>query len=117
MLQIKTITTAEPAEFDELVNAAIADGWDLVKRDVLPPFEGDTRFYKRTFYAELEREEEEPEEEEERQDDFFAEWVLTRDPCKPYKCSFCGHRPDPSKSLPRSCPKCDKVIFKDGGLL
>lgn len=114
MLKIKTITTAEPAEFDELVNAAIADGWDLVKRDVLPPFEGDAWFYKRTFYAELEREEEEPEEEE-VQDDFFAEWVLTRDPVKPFKCSFCGHRPTPG-NLPKSCPQCGKVIFDRGGV-
>lgn len=32
MLQIKTIYDTEPEKFDEKVNAALADGWTLVKR-------------------------------------------------------------------------------------
>lgn len=58
MKQIKTIMKAsEDWElFDEAVNAAIAAGWTLVKRDVLKPYEARTRLYVRTLYAELERE-------------------------------------------------------------
>lgn len=115
MLKIKTIL-AEVHEFDELVNAAIAEGWELVKRDILPPFEGPTRLWTRACYAELEREEEEPEEDDEMQDELFTEWRLTRDPAKPYMCTACTYRPDPSKKLPRSCPKCDKIIFERGGV-
>lgn len=59
MKQIKTIMKqAENWEqFDTEVNKAIAEGWTLVKRDVLRPYEGDTCAYYRMLYAELEREE------------------------------------------------------------
>lgn len=32
MLQIKTIRRVDPCEFDEAVNAALADGWTLTRR-------------------------------------------------------------------------------------
>lgn len=49
MLQIKTIMHNSPSTFDEYVNSAILDGWQLVKRHYAP----NTSFY---FCAELERE-------------------------------------------------------------
>lgn len=116
MLQIKTITSAEQDKFDELVNAAIAEGWELVKRDVLPPFEGDAWFYKRTFYAELEREVDEPEEEDEGEE-LFAHWVTTRNPLKPFACSCCGYRPTIENSLPSICDRCKKTMFDTDGEL
>ena len=35
MLQIKTILHSDPAVFDEYVNRALLEGWNLVKRDTL----------------------------------------------------------------------------------
>lgn len=58
MKQIKTIVhiaDAGPEVFDNDVNKALAEGWKLVKREVLPPeFSGDA-YYKRRYYAELEK--------------------------------------------------------------
>ena len=56
MKQIKTIicVTSEQ-DFDNMVNIAISDGWTLVKRDILPPYETTTIHYHRALYAELER--------------------------------------------------------------
>lgn len=60
MKQIKTIVRiadAGPEVFDNDVNKALAEGWKLVKREVLPPeFSGDG-YYKRRYYAELEKDE------------------------------------------------------------
>lgn len=58
MKQIKTIARNANAaeEFDAEVNKAIAEGWALVKRDVLRPYEGPTCLFFRMLYAELERE-------------------------------------------------------------
>lgn len=58
MKQIKTIIkrTDDWGLFDEEVNKAIAEGWTLVKRDVLHPYEGHTYVFTRALYAELERE-------------------------------------------------------------
>lgn len=116
MLQIKTIVNAEPGGFDAEVNEAIAQGWELVKRDVLPPFEGDAWFYKRTYYAELEREVDEPEEEGEGEE-LFAHWVTTRDPLHPLACSCCGYRPTIENSLPGICDRCKKMMFDTDGEL
>lgn len=54
MKQIKTILkgTDYLENFDAAVNKALAEGWTLTKREVLPPFD----YYHRTLYAELERE-------------------------------------------------------------
>ena len=57
-MQIKTIEykfdCAE--QFDEAVNKALADGWVLVRRDVIQPYEGKTYVHHRMLYAELQRE-------------------------------------------------------------
>lgn len=81
MKQIKTIikvmnprldAAMEAQAFDDEVNAALEEGWTLVKREVLAPAVTDAYDYHRTLYAELERElveereqpEEQPEERE-----------------------------------------------------
>lgn len=65
MKQIKTVykdinPRLSPAgavqEFDDEVNAALAEGWTLAKRGVLDPHVGEIYDYNRTLYAELERE-------------------------------------------------------------
>lgn len=57
MIQIKTIKMKLDSSeaFDNKVNEALKDGWILVKRDVLPPFETMNHEYYRMLYAELER--------------------------------------------------------------
>ena len=59
MLQIKTIKKPfnHTTEFDEEVNAALAEGWRLVKRDVVGPFPVKTEVFNVwvMLYAELER--------------------------------------------------------------
>ena len=59
MKQIKTIKYQfDAAEtFDKTVNAALAEGWTLTKREVLPPADLGDRVAFRMLYAELEREE------------------------------------------------------------
>lgn len=54
MLQIKTIKKRldYAAAFDEEVNAALSDGWQLTKREVLHPGQEYVYF---SLYAELER--------------------------------------------------------------
>lgn len=58
MKQIKTIMKRADdwMQFDAEVNRAVAEGWTLVKRDVLRPYERPTRIFHRMLYAELERE-------------------------------------------------------------
>lgn len=58
MKQIKTIKRQldASAEFDNEVNAAIAEGWTLTRREVLSPMEGQSRIFWHMLYAELERE-------------------------------------------------------------
>lgn len=57
MKQIKTVTVRIDAaeQFDKFVNEALAEGWTLIKREVLPPFDGMHQFVYRTLYAELEK--------------------------------------------------------------
>ena len=52
-MKIKTITAQIPTEFDNAVNAALAQGWTLTLRRVLPPHTvgGD---HPPLYYAELE---------------------------------------------------------------
>lgn len=52
-MEIKTITARIPTEFDRLVNEALSEGWTLVKRDVLQPWNTDE--FPRLYYAEMER--------------------------------------------------------------
>lgn len=105
MLEIKTIwiELVNSRLFDDSVNEAIADGWELVRREVLPRQveHGDT-----LLYAELERMTE-LEEEEEPEDDGLAEWVVSRNPSAPYRCNKCGH----STATPSSrCPGCERTM-------
>lgn len=53
MTKIKTIIAQTPAEFDNIVNDALDQGWTLKRRDVLPPYEGDVKRFPRLYYAEL----------------------------------------------------------------
>lgn len=54
-MKIKTIIAHTSVEFDEAVNAALAQGWTLAKRDVLLPCDnGQVAVYPRMYYAELE---------------------------------------------------------------
>lgn len=104
MLQIKTISNQKKAEFDAEVNAALADGWELVRRDCLI-LGADRSPY---LYAELEREVIVEEEEEVGAEvEGAAGWLFSRrNPLEPYHCSKCGHAANPSKPLPSSCPNC-----------
>jgi len=105
MLQIKTIAKdfQKDKEFDEQVNAAIAEGWELVKRELVDsPKYGDL-----ILYAELEKYEE-PEQEPAP----IAYWGTTRDPHHPFRCSICGHLThDPALT----CPKCGAVMSDEEG--
>lgn len=107
MLEIKTIIyrADDMEDFDKEVNGALADGWELTKRELLPPCEGPTRYWERVLYAELERMTEE-EEDEEPEDD-VAEWVVSRNPSAPYRCNKCGH----STATPVPvCPNCERTM-------
>ena len=109
MLQIKTImhNFDKVEKFDAEVNEALADGWDLVRRDVLPGWEGQTTVAYRKLYAELERIIEEPEEDPE-DEMICAEWKISRDPAYPYKCTSCGCKvQEPIKN----CPHCHKIML------
>lgn len=48
-MKIKTIWSENPSRFDERVNNRLAEGWGLVKREVLPA----TNLADSVFYAEL----------------------------------------------------------------
>ena len=54
-MRIKTITAQTPTEFDKAVNEALAEGWVLVKRDVLAPYEGEETAWPRMYYAEMQK--------------------------------------------------------------
>ena len=118
MLQIKTITDRLDFSnrFDTEVNDALADGWELVRRDVLPPMamrNGDQTYS--VLYAELEREVEQEAPEEEPENENTAEWVFSRrNPLMPYHCSACGFSADPSKTIPDVCPNCQKIMRRAG---
>lgn len=54
-MQIKTITYQldSSEKFDDAVNSYLREGWQLMKREVLPAYEGPTRIFFRMLYAEL----------------------------------------------------------------
>ena len=104
MLEIKTITENTSLRFDRAVNDALAEGWELVRRECF--ITGSDRAT--TFYAELERMVEEVEEEEPIE--FIATWSISRDPAYPFKCSSCGCKVQ--KPL-TTCPHCHKVMLRD----
>ena len=98
MLEIKTITAYTSGHFDDTVNEALAEGWDLVRRECF--ITGADRAT--TFYAELERVIAEPEEDDDIPAD-FARWTISRDPQYPYRCSNCGYK---ARETWATCPDC-----------
>ena len=110
MLEIKTIWSelVNSNQFDTKVNEALAEGWELVRREALPrrSDHGET-----LLYAELERITE-AEEEEEPEDDGLAEWVVSRNPSAPYRCNKCGH--STATPAPR-CPGCERTMVSYRG--
>ncbi len=109
MLEIKTITENTPHRFDREVNEALAEGWELVRRECF--ITGADRAT--TFYAELERIAEEPEEDPEDDDSSdTARWVLARDPRNPYRCSACGHKTNAEWG---TCPGCGRIMVEVKG--
>lgn len=109
MLEIKTIlmSTNYTSQFDEEVNEFLADGWELVRRDVITQSSNN---FEPKLYAELERMTEE-EEGEEPEDD-VAEWVVSRNPSAPYRCNKCGH--STATPAPR-CPGCGRTMVSYRG--
>lgn len=103
MIEIKTLTSFDTTRFDNMVNDALKDGWELAKReclitDNLP-----------LLYAELERVIEEPEEEEEDNSIETAQWGLSRNPHMPYRCSACAFT---SNAPYPTCPKCNRIMVR-----
>ena len=104
MLEIRTITENYPHLLDRAVNEALADGWELVRRECF--ITGSDRAT--TFYAELERVVEEPEEEDHSTD--YARWETVRDPRNPYRCSACGYKTNAEWP---TCPDCDRIMVEE----
>lgn len=110
MLEIRTIIvpSTHPGKFDDEVNTHLKEGWELVRRDVLPPFEGECTVVPQRLYAEMERIKEELEtDDEDEEDTDEADWEIVRDPSKPYRCSNCGYKA--TIQWPK-CPSCDKPM-------
>ena len=105
MIEIKTITENTAFAFDKAVNAALMEGWDLVRRECF--ITGSDRAT--TFYAELERFVYEAEDEDEGGSPTTARWEVTRAPRNPYRCSSCGHTTNAQWSV---CPSCKLVMTK-----
>ena len=102
MLEIKTITENNATSFDKAVNAALIEGWELVRRECF--ITGSDRAT--TLYAELERITEVYEED----DDFCTitgKWEMTRNPRNPYRCNGCGHVTN-AKWV--TCPGCKRMM-------
>ena len=107
MLEIKTITENTAYFFDKAVNEALTEGWELVRRECF--ITGADRAT--TLYAELERIVDEPEEEEDTDIPCdFAQWVMTRNPRNPYRCSACGHTTNAQWA---TCPKCSASMGEE----
>lgn len=110
MLEIRTIIVPStlPGKFDTEVNNLLKEGWELVRRDVLPPYEGECMTCPQRLYAELERNvEETTDDDDDEEDTESADWEITRDPTKPYRCSNCGFKTVVKWSR---CPKCYKPM-------
>lgn len=103
MIEIKTVVALTSGHFDDEVNSALAEGWELVRRECF--ITGPDRAT--TFYAELERIVEEPEPEEDTTADTVAVWTISRDPYYPYKCSACGCK---SHEPIVNCPHCHRLM-------
>jgi hypothetical protein len=103
MLEIKTIIALTAGHFDDTVNEALTEGWELVRRECFVT--GADRVT--TFYAELERMVEEPEDEDDA-DEGLSEWKISRDPAYPYKCVACGCK---SHQALKNCPFCNRIMI------
>lgn len=103
MLEIKTVVAQTEEYFDDTVNAALAEGWELVRRECF--ITGSDRVT--TFYAELERITEEPEQDSSHY--AAAHWIVTRNPLKPYRCSECGSNTNEPWSI---CPTCEAAMLQ-----
>lgn len=107
MLEIRTIVTLTAGHFDDEVNDALADGWELVRRECF--IAGSDRAT--TFYAELERVVDKLKEEEDTDIPCdFAQWVMTRNPRNPYRCSACGHATNAQWA---TCPNCSAAMTEE----
>ena len=102
MLEIKTIINNSAASFDRELNAALADGWELVRRECFVT--GSDRVT--TLYAELERFAE-AEEVDVEYNSASARWELTRKPQNPYRCSSCGYTANEQWA---TCPECQSPM-------
>lgn len=78
-MEIKTVWEANTPRFDKLVNDAIADGWQLAKREVmLRP----TKFDDTRFYAELVKPDQPTEPEPMDLEDYIAALSVLEHVCK-----------------------------------
>ena len=100
MIEIKTITGTTAQSFDQEVNGALIDGWELVRRECF--ITGSDRAM--TLYAELERFTAEPVDYDAETE---ASWELTRSPRNPYRCSECGYTANEQWS---TCPGCGRTM-------
>lgn len=103
MIEIKTITAQMSTFFDNAVNEALTDGWELVRRECF--ITGSDRAT--TFYAELERIIDKPEEEEDSTADTVGVWLISREPRFPFKCSACGWK---TQQALKNCPYCHRLM-------
>ncbi len=104
MQEIKTILKTSSQDFDQTVNEAIKEGWELNRRECF--ITGSDRAT--TFYAELSKfvmpYEVEPEIDEYEEE---AHWQIHRDPMHPFHCSACGFKS--TKPYP-ICPGCERLM-------
>ena len=106
MLEIKTITENYAHLLDRAVNEALAEGWELVRRECF--ITGSDRAT--TFYAELERTIDDSEEEDIDYSTETAHWTISRDPILPFRCSACGFK---AKEPWPTCPDCDRIMVSE----
>ena len=103
MLEIKTITENTAYFFDKAVNEALADGWELVRRECF--ITGADRAT--TLYAELERNIDEDDDLEGFEFD-ATKWEITRDPLHPYRCAACNFKAINPVLI---CPNCKREMI------
>ena len=104
MLEIKTIVLNinECVSFDGMVNICLSEGWELVRREIIPAHTPDRYTL---LYAELERVIDEPEEQLDMES--YARWEITRSPRNPYRCSACGYT---AAEQWKTCPDCKRIM-------
>lgn len=94
----RIVAAMEAQAFDDEVNAALKEGWTLVKREVLAPCVTEDYDYHRTLYAELEMEAK-------------AKAEAKMDEPKERLCRNCAHYGTPVYDYPCTvCHDCDKWV-------